>query len=55
MEDEVNEIFKLRNTALSPHDLNTVVAIVTSSPAELLRNGVLTGVCYLPTESGVQT
>ena len=49
------EISELRNTALSPRDLNTAVAIVTSSPAELLGNGVPTGVYYLPTESGVPT
>ena len=50
----VDEIFKLRNTALSPHGLNTMVAIVTSSPAELHGNGVLVRVCYLLTESRVQ-
>ena len=50
-----NEISELRNTALSPRDLNTAVAIVTSSPAEPLGNGVPTGVYYLPTESGVPT
>ena len=55
MENEINEISKLRNTALGLHDLNTTVAIVTSSPAELLRNRVPTGVYYLPTEGGVLT
>ena len=54
-EKMVNKISELRNTALSPHDLNTAVAIVTSSPAELLGNGVPTGVYYLLTESGVLT
>ena len=51
----VNEIFKLRNTVLSPCDLNTAVAIVMSSLAELLGNRVLTRVYYLLTESGVLT
>ena len=54
-EKMVNEISELRNTTLSQCDLNTAVALVTSSPAELLGNGVLTGVYYLPTESGVLT
>ena len=52
---ECNKISELRNTTLSSRDLNTAVAIVTSSPAELLGNGVPTGVYYLPTESGVPT
>ena len=55
MRRECNEIFKLRNTALSPRNLNTAVAIVMSSLAELLRNGVPTRVYYLLTESGVPT
>ena len=55
MESRVNKIFKLKNTALSPHGLNTMVAIVTSSPVELYENGVLTRVYYLLMESGVQT
>ena len=55
MESKVNKISELRNTTLSPYDLNTVVAIVMSSLAELLRNRVLVRVCYLPTESGVWT
>ena len=54
MESRVNKIFKLKNTALSPHGLNTVVAIVTSSPVELY-GGVLASVCYLLMESSVQT
>ena len=55
LEGMVNKIFELRNTALSLHGLNTAVAIVTSSPVELHENGVLTRVCYLLMESGVQT
>ena len=50
-----NEISELRNTALSLCDLNTMVAIVMSSPAELLGNRVLTRVYYLPMESRVLT
>ena len=52
--EEVNEISKLRSTALSPHGLNTVVAIVMSSPAELHKIGVSARVCYLLMESRVQ-
>ena len=40
----VNKIFKLRNTTLSLCGLNTVVAIVTSSLAELYGNRILTDV-----------
>ena len=47
----VNEIYKLRNTALSLCSLNTAVAIVISSPVKLHRNGVLVGAYYLLTES----
>ena len=54
MEDEVNKISKLSNTALDSHNLNTMVTIVTSSLVELLGNGVLNGVYYLPMESKVQ-
>ena len=53
LEGMVNKIFELRNTALSLHGLNTAVAIVTSSLAELHRNGVLVRTCYLLTESEV--
>ena len=55
MESKVNEISELRNTILSPCNLNTVVAIVTSNLVELLGNRILVRVCYLPMESGVQT
>ena len=48
-----NKISELRNTALSLHNLNTAVIIVTSSLVELLGNGVPAGVCYLLTESRV--
>ena len=54
LEGVVNKISKLRNTTLGPYSLNTIVAIVTSSPADLLRNRVPARVCYLLTESGVQ-
>ena len=52
-DSRVNKISELRNTALSPCGLNTVVTIVMSSPVELYGNGVLTRVCYLLMESGV--
>ena len=55
MGNKVNKISELRNTTLSPHDLNTVVAIVMSSLVELLRNGVPARVRYLLTKSGVWT
>ena len=55
MESRVNKISELRNTALSLHGLNTVVAIVMSSLAELHGNGVSARVCYLPMKSGVRT
>ena len=45
-ENVVNEISELRNTTLSPCSLNTTVAIVMSSLAELYRNRVLFGVYY---------
>ena len=53
MENEVNEISKLRNTALDSHVLNTMVTIVTSSLAELFGNRVPARVCYLLTKSRV--
>ena len=49
IEGVVKEISELRNTTLSPHSLNTIMAIVMSSPAKLHRNGVLVRACYLPT------
>ena len=55
IERVVNKISKLRNTAISPHSLNTVVAIVMSSLAELFEIRVLTEACYLLMESRVQT
>ena len=55
MKSRVNKISELRNTALSPHSLNTVVAIVMSSPAELYGNRVSARVCYLLMESRVWT
>ena len=39
IEGVVNEISKLRNTALSPHSLNTIMAIVMSSPAKPTEMG----------------
>ena len=49
----VNKISKLKNIILSSCNLNTMVAIVTSSPVELLGNGVPIRVYYLLMESGV--
>ena len=46
IERMVNEIFGLKNTTLNSHSLNTVIAIVTSSLAELHRTRVLTRICY---------
>ena len=42
LEGVVNKISKPRNTTLSPHGLNTAVAIVTLSLTELHRNRVPT-------------
>ena len=54
VEKVVNEISKLRNTALSSCSLNTMITIVTSSSVKLHRNRVPARVCYMPIESGVQ-
>ena len=54
VEKVVNEISKLRNTALSSCNLNTMITIVTSSSVKLYRNRVSARVCYMPIEGGVQ-